>query len=214
MTAPEGLRERKKRLTRRRISDTATAMFLERGFDGVTVVEVARASEVSEKTVYNYFPTKESLLLDRFDATMTTLGAALTEPGAAPIEATLTVLAAELDGLTSWLAGQDDPVATGRQLHRFRMLIESTASLRAHQRDMLDRLTAMAASALAGRTGAPPDGPEPQIAAIALLGLWQIQSRALGRALDTGLPVDRLRETVDAQVRTAARVIEAGLGRF
>jgi AcrR family transcriptional regulator len=61
----EGLRERKTRLTRQRISDTATAMFLERGFDAVTVAEVARACDVSEKTVFNYFPTKESLVLDQ-----------------------------------------------------------------------------------------------------------------------------------------------------
>ena len=50
----EGLRERKKRQLRQRLSDTATAMFLERGFDAVRVVEVAAACEVSEKTVYNY----------------------------------------------------------------------------------------------------------------------------------------------------------------
>jgi len=63
----EGLRERKKRLTRQRISDTATALFLERGFDQVTVADVARACDVSEpeKTVYNYFPSKESLVLDQ-----------------------------------------------------------------------------------------------------------------------------------------------------
>ena len=61
----EGLRERKKRQMRKLISDTATAMFLERGFDEVRVTEVAAQCGVSEKTVYNYFPTKESLLLDR-----------------------------------------------------------------------------------------------------------------------------------------------------
>ena len=63
--AGEGLRERKKRLMRQLISNTATSMFLERGFEEVRVAEVAAACEVSEKTVYNYFPTKESLLLDR-----------------------------------------------------------------------------------------------------------------------------------------------------
>ncbi len=61
----EGLRERKKRMMRQLISDTATAMFLERGFEEVRVAEVAAACDVSEKTVYNYFPTKESLVLDR-----------------------------------------------------------------------------------------------------------------------------------------------------
>ena len=63
--AAEGLRERKKRLMRQQLSDTATAMFLERGFDEVRVAEIAAACGVSEKTVFNYFPTKEALVLDR-----------------------------------------------------------------------------------------------------------------------------------------------------
>ena len=66
----EGLRERKKRLMRQQLSDTATAMFLERGFDAVRVAEVAEACGVSEKTVFNYFPTKESLVLDRLETTL------------------------------------------------------------------------------------------------------------------------------------------------
>lgn len=62
-----GLRERKKRLTRQRISGEATALFLERGFDEVAVAEVARAAGVSTMTVFNYFPRKEDLFLDRID---------------------------------------------------------------------------------------------------------------------------------------------------
>lgn len=61
----EGLRERKKRQTRQRLSDLATGLFLDRGFDAVTVAEVAEVAEVSVNTVYNYFPTKEDLFLDR-----------------------------------------------------------------------------------------------------------------------------------------------------
>src|SRR5690349_15766217 len=61
----EGLRERKRRLTRQLISDAATVMFATRGFDNVRVAEVAESVGVSEKTVYNYFPTKESLVLDQ-----------------------------------------------------------------------------------------------------------------------------------------------------
>ncbi|NEY33667.1 TetR family transcriptional regulator [Streptomyces sp. PRKS01-65] len=61
----EGLRERKKRQTRQYISDVATGLFLERGFDAVTVAEVAQAANVSVNTVYNYFPAKEDLFLDR-----------------------------------------------------------------------------------------------------------------------------------------------------
>ena len=77
----EGLRERKKRLMRQQLSDTATQMFLERGFDAVRVAEVAEACGVSEKTVFNYFPTKESLILDRLESTMTSLRAGLASPG-------------------------------------------------------------------------------------------------------------------------------------
>lgn len=62
--ATAGLRERKKRQTRRHIADTAARLFGERGYEHVAVVDVAEAAEVSEQTVYNYFPTKQDLILD------------------------------------------------------------------------------------------------------------------------------------------------------
>jgi AcrR family transcriptional regulator len=59
MSTQPGLRERKKRQTRALITEVAQRLFSERGFDAVTVAEVARAADVSEGTVYNYFPTQE-----------------------------------------------------------------------------------------------------------------------------------------------------------
>ena len=60
-----GLRERKKQRTRQLIADTAARLFAERGYEHVAVIDVAKAAGVSEPTVYNYFPTKERLVLDR-----------------------------------------------------------------------------------------------------------------------------------------------------
>src|SRR5260370_1113509 len=84
----EGLRERKKRLMRQQLSDTATQMFMERGFDAVRVTEIAGACGVSETTVFNYFATTESLILDRLESTMASLKTGLTQPGNQPAEET------------------------------------------------------------------------------------------------------------------------------
>src|SRR5271154_6654950 len=125
----EGLRERKKRLMRQQLSDTATQMFMERGFDAVRVAEVAEACGVSEKTVFNYFPTKESLILDRLEATMASLRTGLAEPGVPPVEAALRILDRELGAMTSWLATQDDPVPASAPIRRFGTLVQATPSL-------------------------------------------------------------------------------------
>ena len=63
--AEPGLRDLKKARTRRLIADTAARLFAERGYERVTVSEIARAAEVAEQTLYNYFPTKEQLVTDR-----------------------------------------------------------------------------------------------------------------------------------------------------
>src|ERR1700728_2861743 len=64
-TDKPGLRERKKEKTRLAISNLATKMFIERGFDHVTVAEVSAAADVSVATIFNYFETKEELFFDR-----------------------------------------------------------------------------------------------------------------------------------------------------
>jgi AcrR family transcriptional regulator len=61
-----GLRERKRQRTHRTISETAIGLFLERGYDHVSVADIAEAAEVSRRTLFTYFPTKDDLVLHRF----------------------------------------------------------------------------------------------------------------------------------------------------
>jgi AcrR family transcriptional regulator len=214
----EGLRERKKRLMRQQLSDTATRMFMERSFDDVRVAEVAEACGVSEKTVFNYFPTKEALVLDRLEATVTALRDGLADGQVPPIEAALRILDHELAGLTSLLARQDDPGQAAIALRRFGDLIRATPSLRAYQSDMIDQFVSVATEILAARAGTSADDPEPQIAARALLGLWHVQADSLRRHLAsspvTGPVAAGVRERVAADVRRAARLIDGGLHAF
>ncbi|MFF4255529.1 TetR family transcriptional regulator [Streptomyces sp. NPDC001663] len=209
--AAEGLRERKKRLLRRQLSDTATEMFMERGFDAVRVSEIAEACGVSEKTVFNYFPTKESLVLDLGEATLGSLRTTLADPDLSPVEAVLEILSGELAAITSWLTEQDDLDQAKNMLLRFGLLIRSTPSLRAYQRDMADQQVAVAAEVLARRNEMSPDDPEPQIAATALLALWPIQFQALRRHLNRVQTPEQLHDMVSADVRRAAQLIDTGL---
>jgi AcrR family transcriptional regulator len=206
----EGLRERKKRLMRKQLSDTATAMFLARGFDAVRVAEVAEACGVSEKTVFNYFPVKEALVMDRLEGTLAALRTGLADPARSPVQAALLILESELAGLTSIALTS----AARQGIRRFGDLIRATPALRAYQADMMERSVAVAAEILATRAGMTTDDPEPQIAARALLGLWRVQADSLRRHLEAAPTPDRLRERVTADVRRAAGLIEAGLRTF
>lgn len=207
----ESLRARKKQATRQLLSDTATELFLAKGFDGVRVSEIAEACGVSEKTVFNYFPTKESLVLDRIETTTGALLAALGDPLLSPIEAALTVLADELAAMTARLAAEPDFRLAARRYTRFSELLRSTPSLRAHQAAAAEQLTAEATRILAHRAGADPEDPEPRITAAALLALWPLQFRALERHLKTATTLTQLTESVTTDIRRAAAVLEHGL---
>jgi len=205
-----GLRERKKRQMRQHLSDTATGMFLERGFDQVRVSEVAAACGVSEKTVYNYFPTKESLLLDREDLMAETLRRALAAPGSAT-DAAVDALAEDLDELEDSVSAGAAGAVELMMIDRFGSMVEATPSLRAAQTDMMDRLLQIAAKALAERDGTDPESPENQIAANALMGLWRVQFKAMRRYADGKRTPAEVREAVLAEVLRAAQVVDEGL---
>lgn len=95
MEASVGLRASNKARTRLSISDTATRMFIEHGFENVTVAQIAEAARVSVKTVFNYFSSKEDLFFDRADDVRDALLAAVRErpEGISLIESLHAVLA-------------------------------------------------------------------------------------------------------------------------
>ncbi|MGI5127934.1 TetR family transcriptional regulator [Pseudonocardia sp. CA-107938] len=196
---------------RRRLSDTAARMFLERGFDAVRVVDVAEECGVSDKTVFNYFPTKEALLLDRLETTSEALAEHLASPDRTPLEATVGILADELASTAAGFSGEDVEAAIA-DYRRFGEMIASTPALRIHTSAMLERFVLVAADALARRAGVPPDDPELLIAAAALVGLWRVQFNSLRRHLAGADDVDGLVRAVTADVERAAQLLERGLG--
>lgn len=175
------------------------------------MIEVAEACGVSDKTVFNYFPAKEALVLDRLEGTVAALRAGLATPGIPPVAAALRILDGELAGITAMLAGQDDPAGAIGQMKRFGDLIHQTPSLRAYRSDMMDQFATVAAEILAARAQMSPDDPEPQIAARALLGLWYVQATSLRRHLDSSRTPAQIHDAVAADLRRAAQLIEPAL---
>jgi AcrR family transcriptional regulator len=210
----QGLRERKKAIMRELISNTATLMFLERGFDEVKVSEIAAACDVSEKTIYNYFPTKESLVLDREEQYAAELRTALGPGGeiASPVEAMVGVLGRELENFVTYLSTTD--MTSFPQVADFNDLIDSTPSLKAARAEMIERLAQIASESMAERADVDPSDPEPQIAADALTSLWRIFYRAIVKYSLEDLSMDALRESVMGDVARAARLLDTGLWSF
>jgi AcrR family transcriptional regulator len=163
MSTELGLRERKKQQTRRAIRETAMRLFLERGFERVSVAEVARAADVSEQTVFNYFPTKEDLVYERMDAFEHELLAAVRErpQGEPPLRA-----------FVRFILNRSDSAASGegrRRVAQLTRLVSASPSLMARERQVVAKYTDALAALLAEETGAAPDDIEPRLAAEAMM---------------------------------------------
>jgi AcrR family transcriptional regulator len=206
----EGLRERKKRLTRQQISDVATTLFLVRGFEHVTVAEVADFAGVSEKTVYNYFPTKESLVFDEADDAQVRLARALREreQGESPTRAMLRALTEDAARL------EELPEESHLLLPLFVDMIATTPALRAAWLELQDRLVEVARAELARHADLDPREPEPAIAARAIVGLTDIMMQSHVRHIEDGLRRRELSEAVKGDLERAARLLDTGLWSF
>ena len=171
------LRESKKRETRQRISDVATELFFTRGFDAVTVEEIAAAARVSKVTVFNYFARKEDLFLDREHELKLFLRETLSQKPKeqSPIAA--------LRQLVDRLYEQKHPFARiDTQTASWWRIIAASPSLQARVREIGDKTVA----ALAIELGGPkPDGPTRLIAGMIVLTWRTAYSEGL-RVLEGG----------------------------
>ena len=169
MSTPPDRRSRKRLVTRQGISDAATRLFLERGFDRVTVDEIAAAADVGRMTVFNHFPRKEDLFFDRDEGGREVLLQALRQrdPGLAPVEALRRLahrLVAERSPFVDFSARSQDFIET----------IEASETLKARARAIRDELAQMMAQALAEAVGQKTADATAQFAAGLLVAMWSV----------------------------------------
>jgi len=205
-----GLRERKKRKTRELIAETARQLFAERGFEQVTVTEIAREAEVSPATVFNYFPTKEDLFYSRLEAFEDELLTAIRERAAGQ---------SVLDAFAGFLLGQGgvltmDAPEADEQLRTITRIITESPALLARERQVFDRYAQTLAALLAEETGAKPDDSVPRVVANALLGLHRALIDQVRREALAGTPVAEIRDGVRAGAERAIAQLTQGLAGY
>ena len=167
--APLDRRTRKRLATRKGISTAATRLFLERGFDRVTVDEIAAAADVGRMTVFNHFPRKEDLFFDREEEARAILREALRQrdPRVAPLET--------LRRLAHRLAGEESPLVRFTAGSRgFIETIEGSETLKARARAIRDELAQVVTVALSECVGRERPDRAAELAAGLLLATWSV----------------------------------------
>ncbi|MGK5639146.1 TetR/AcrR family transcriptional regulator [Streptomyces sp. URMC 126] len=206
-TPPAGLRETKKRETRRLISDHATRLFIEQGFERTTIAEIADAARVAKKTVTNYFPRKEDLALDHQEEFVR--GLALVVAAREPGESALAALRRSF--LTA--VAEQDPVA-GFAGPDFSRMIAESPTLSVCLRGLHDRREDALAAALAEATGAPADDITPRAAAAVLGGVHRALFTRIQDLTLAGRANPEVAEVVEAEAVRAFDLLEPSLGDY
>lgn len=211
MEAKTGLRERKKQQTRRSLADTARHLFAQRGFEQVSVAEVARAADVSVATVFNYFPTKEDLVydgLERFEEQL--LAAIRDRPAGEPALAAFRRFVLEQRGFFA----AADPESAAELLAVTRMVAASPALL-AREHEIFARYTSSLARLLAEETHAGAGDPRPAVAAAAMIGVHRALIAYVRERVRSHDPdIRRLARDTRAYGTRALALLEEGLGDY
>jgi AcrR family transcriptional regulator len=208
--AQPGLRERKKAQTRNAISDAARRLFLDRGFDAVTVADVAREADVAEKTVFNYFPAKEDLFYGRLEEFEEELLEAIRgrQRGETIIGAFREFVTKQRGALQL-----EDPQAT-KQLRAVNRLITESPALLRREREVFGRYADSLARLIAKETRAAEGAVEPRVVASALIDVHRLLIDYVRERTLAGDAARDIARGVRAQARKAFALLEDGLGDY
>jgi AcrR family transcriptional regulator len=203
MTA--GLRERRKQEARQAISGVAMALFEARGFDEVTISQVAEAAGVSKMTVTNYFPRKEDLVFDRAEAIIASLAVAVA--ARAPRES---MLAAVRRDYAERIAAGD--VTLGVPTPAFARMVHGSHALASRRLEIADLTERALGDAIAAETGT--EEPQQRIAAAQLASVHRVLFAEGVRRVLTGQPGDEIRQALAGAADRAFDLLEPALGGY
>jgi AcrR family transcriptional regulator len=197
-----GLRESKKLRTRQEIADRSMQLFAQRGFDHVTVAEVAAAADVSEKTVYNYFPTKEDLFFDEVPAREAALVAAV--KGRREGESIL--------GALRRLQAGECPRLCSAGFATFARIIEESTALKAKELEVMSRFVQVLTDVL--QTELTIDERDARISAGLLVSVHRQLFRAARKQALAGKHGPAAARRLRADLDRAYHLLEHGLGEL
>ncbi|MFD6937037.1 TetR/AcrR family transcriptional regulator [Streptomyces goshikiensis] len=205
--AERGLRDRKKRETRDRLAHVATLLFIERGFEQVTIAEIAEAAHVSKMTVSNYFPLKEDLVFDAGQSVLDSLARTVRErtPGESALHALRRAYLATL--------GEQHPL-NGRCTPGFARLVHDSPRLRARERELDEQREAALAAALTEATRAAAEDPTPDLSAAQLACVHRVLHRTARALIRQDTPEDALVERLASLAHTAFAALEPALATY
>ena len=211
MDGQPGRRERKKQQTRQLIADSARQLFVEHGFERVSVAEVARRADVAEATVFNYFPSKEDLVFSGLERFEDELLEAIRDRAAG--ETILAAFARFILMPRGFLAAGDDESA--QRLLEVSRMIASSPALLAREQQIFARCTASLTGLIAEETGVTDDDPRPGVAASALIGVHRTLIEHVRRHILSGEDdIPKLGRSTRTAGKKAIALLERGLADY
>jgi AcrR family transcriptional regulator len=189
MSVEPGLRQRKKQRTRETIAGAARELFAERGYHATTLPDIAEAADVSTRTIFAYFPSKEDILFADFPLMKDALAHALEERPEGE-EALETVRAFILRTVGTQKSDMDERIGN---------CIHNDETLRTHLRARIAQLEEVIAPAIAKDIGASEDDIRPKLVAASLTAAFNVLSeqRGDGRPKDARSVVVLIDQMID-----------------